>query len=376
MGNESYRHSTGADVLGHHNPAFCHRCCEDAPVVGSSQLRPVCRYGDGVDRRSAFRCPFAQPAAQIPNHAASNMLNSRTSPGLVLLAGFSAVISVNVARGRHPACHCFGRLASAEVGWPAVARNALLAAVAGCVAADGRFLPVLAALAVLAAGAWLALAPGKPRPLRAGAAAPAFCLADQAGQKWTLESLLARGRPLLVFGDPACRACRELMPQVAQWQEELADELTVAVVSAGSPAEHRAAPREHGMRRLLADEDRSVTAAYRISATPSAVAVGAGRMITAGPAAGADEITALLAHAVAPDQDTMPGRRELLRHIKAGAAALTFPLLASACASARTARRAVRTAPFPGGAQYEKGLKQLGIPYRVPKACPTPARRS
>ncbi|MDX6337667.1 MAG: hypothetical protein QOG05_5007 [Streptosporangiaceae bacterium] len=432
--------------------------------------------------------------------------------GLVLLAGFSAVISLNVARGRHPVCHCFGRLASAEVGWPAVARNALLAAGAGCVAADGRFLPVLAALAVLAAGGWLALAPGKPRPLRAGAAAPAFGLADQAGQKWTLESLLARGRPLLlVFGDPACRACRELMPQVAQWQEELADELTVAVVSAGSPAEHRAAAREHGLRRLLADEDRSVTAAYRISATPSAVAVGAGRMITAGPAAGADEITALLAHAVAPGQDTIRSRREMLRHIRAGAAALALPLLASACASARTVRRAVRprqlkidgawlcdqryalctsaackpskanpgisvcrckvtsgysvgfkpcqqrapkgrqmhsnfslqsvttstrvmtcterglwvqcldvicevdpadpghalcqcvnmktrnfltfggncdtrtcasviwsatTTPLPGGSQYEKGLKQLGIPYQVPKACPAPARHS
>jgi hypothetical protein len=34
------------------------------------------------------------------------------------------------------------------------------------------------------------------------------------------------------------------------------------------------------------------------------------------------------------------------------------------------------TAPFPGGSQYQKGLRQLGIPYRVPKACPTPARQS
>jgi hypothetical protein len=29
------------------------------------------------------------------------------------------------------------------------------------------------------------------------------------------------------------------------------------------------------------------------------------------------------------------------------------------------------TAPFPGGAQYEKGLKRLGIPVTVPKSCPT-----
>jgi hypothetical protein len=29
------------------------------------------------------------------------------------------------------------------------------------------------------------------------------------------------------------------------------------------------------------------------------------------------------------------------------------------------------TAPFPGGAQLEKGLKRLGISYRVPEGCPT-----
>jgi hypothetical protein len=30
------------------------------------------------------------------------------------------------------------------------------------------------------------------------------------------------------------------------------------------------------------------------------------------------------------------------------------------------------TAPFPGGAQLEKGLKRLGIPFKVPKGCPAP----
>lgn len=432
---------------------------------------------------------------------------------LVLLAGFSAAISLNVAHGRHPACHCFGRLQSAAVGWPAVARNALLATVAGFVAAGGRFLPVLAALAVLAAGAWLGLEPRKPRRLRAGAPAPAFCLADHAGHRWTIDSLLAGGRPLLlVFGDSACGACRELMPQVARWQEGLSGELTVALVSAGSPEDDVAAAREHRLRRLLIDEDRSVTAAYGISVTPSAVLVGAGPVIAAVTAAGADEITGLVARATASGGDTALGRRALLKRAAAGAAAVTVvPLLASACASAQSVRRAVRpgqlkidgawlcdqryalctsaacepsktnpkvsvcrcrvtsgysvgfksceqraskgrqlhsnfslqavtsstlvmtcserglwvqcldvvcevdpanpehalcqcvnmttknfltfggncdtrtcasviwsatTQPFPGGAQYEKGLKRLGIPYQVPKSCPTSARSS
>jgi len=429
--------------------------------------------------------------------------------GVVLLAGFSAVISWNAARGRHPACHCFGRLASAEVGWPTVARNALLAAIAGCVATDGRLLPALAAVAALGGCARLVLRPRSPRPLRAGSPAPAFCLADQSGRKWTLESLLAPGRPLLlVFSDPACGACRPLMPQVARWQEDLVDELTVAVVSAGPPAGHRAAAREYPLRGLLADEDRTVIADYHVSATPSAVVVGPGQIITAGPVAGADEIAGLLARATAPVQATALGRRALLRHVAHGAVALTLPLLASACASARRAVRprqlkiegawlcdqryalctsaacepsatspgtsvctckvtdgysvgfkscqqrapagrrlhsnfslqsvtsstrvmtctergrwvqcldvicevdpadpgralcqcvnmktgnfltfggdcdtrnctsviwSATTEPFPGGAQYEKGLKQLGIPYQVPKACSTPARQA
>jgi hypothetical protein len=84
--------------------------------------------------------------------------------GVVPLAGFSAVISWNVARGRHPACHCFGRLASAQVGWSTVARNALLAAVAGCVAADGRLLPALAAGLLLPGGEVAHLAAGRLHP--------------------------------------------------------------------------------------------------------------------------------------------------------------------------------------------------------------------
>src|SRR5260221_6787332 len=54
-----------------------------------------------------------------------------------LFAGFGAVIIVSVARGRAPECHCFGRLSRGRAGWPAVARNALLAAVSGYIAAGG-----------------------------------------------------------------------------------------------------------------------------------------------------------------------------------------------------------------------------------------------
>src|SRR5215208_582186 len=50
---------------------------------------------------------------------------------LALLLVFVVGISVNLARGRKPDCHCFGQLHSAPAGWKTLARNGVLAAVAG-----------------------------------------------------------------------------------------------------------------------------------------------------------------------------------------------------------------------------------------------------
>src|ERR671913_1629028 len=52
---------------------------------------------------------------------------------LGLLSVFVVGISINLARGRTPECHCFGQLHSAPAGWKTLARNGVLAAVAGFV---------------------------------------------------------------------------------------------------------------------------------------------------------------------------------------------------------------------------------------------------
>src|SRR5437870_574998 len=54
-----------------------------------------------------------------------------------LLLVFVVGIGVNLARGRRPDCHCFGQLHSEPVGWPTLARNGVLAAVAGFVVWQG-----------------------------------------------------------------------------------------------------------------------------------------------------------------------------------------------------------------------------------------------
>jgi peroxiredoxin len=260
---------------------------------------------------------------------------------LALLLAFGAAAAINLANGRRPECRCFGSVRAHEVGWSTVARNALLASVAGFVA-TGSSLPLV--LAPIAAATWMALASrahGRPRP---GMPAPALSLVDQAGGRSTLSSLLADRRAvLLVFGESACGACQELMPRVADWQQRLDRELAIAVVSAGSPEGELKMARDHGLRTVLVDEDHRASTAYGITATPSAVLIDAQARVVAMPARGADEIAALVELATATGEQPPVGRRVVLRSAAAGAAAVTLiPLYESAAAIARTVAHAVR----------------------------------
>ncbi|MBI4570714.1 MAG: DoxX family membrane protein [Chloroflexi bacterium] len=64
-----------------------------------------------------------------------------------LFLSFTIAIGVNVARGRHFDCHCFGAARSDEIGWPALLRAAALAVAALTVAAGAsRFGALDAAL--------------------------------------------------------------------------------------------------------------------------------------------------------------------------------------------------------------------------------------
>src|SRR5215813_2305684 len=57
---------------------------------------------------------------------------------VVLLVLFIAAISINLARGRRPDCHCFGQLGSSPVSGKTLARNAVLLAPASLLALKGR----------------------------------------------------------------------------------------------------------------------------------------------------------------------------------------------------------------------------------------------
>jgi thiol-disulfide isomerase/thioredoxin len=253
---------------------------------------------------------------------------------LTLLLVFSGAIGVNLARGRAPDCHCFGRLHSAPAGRGTLARNAALASLAGFALAgsaadppDGAFgwvgrlsetealaLATGVALAVVIV-AFLALlrSYGKvllrverlesalsdagyelddepPPGLEPGTAAPEFA---------ALRGLLARRLPvLLVFTSPGCGPCEALMPDLASWQSAHAERLTVAVLANGEVAEIGAEAERHGLVDVLGDTEGQVYAAYEVSGTPSAVLIASdgtvASFIAAGPTAIAELVASVL----------------------------------------------------------------------------------
>jgi len=292
-------------------------------------------------RPLAFLLPLVELAV------AALLLPATTAPAgavgsLALLFLFSTAIAVNLARGRTPDCHCFGQLHSAPAGWTTLARNGLLAAVAGLVLAGSLDRPdrsalawvgrlagaellalavAVAAIALLVVGglAFLSLLrsygqvlvrlerveerlvqagfeleePEAPPELglKPGTPAPSFT---------GLDDLLSPGRPaLLLFTSPHCGPCHALLPDAAAWQHEHPDALTVAFVSDGTVDEVRAEAEAFELEHVVHDEGREVHDAFQASGTPSAVLIAADGTIASWVAPGREWIEALVAGVVA-----------------------------------------------------------------------------
>src|ERR671912_793376 len=273
---------------------------------------------------------------------------------LALLSVFVVGITYNLARGRKPECHCFGQLHSAPAGWKTLARNGVLAAIAGFVLWAGyegagpsalswvgalstaQQLALLAGVLVLflLAGQWWFLvhllrqngrllvrleaveatlaeggsvvAPsvnGTPvdqaEGLPVGSEAPDFRLSGLHGETLTLEALRSSGKPLmLLFTDPGCGPCNALLPDVGRWQEEHAHKLTLALVSRGEVDENKTKASEHGLSNVLLQKDWEVSESYEVRGTPSAVLISPEGKIATPVAGGEEGIRGLLSYAV------------------------------------------------------------------------------
>jgi peroxiredoxin len=274
---------------------------------------------------------------------------------LTLLSVFVVGISINLARGRKPECHCFGQLHSAPAGWKTLARNGALAAVAGFVLWEGyeggagpsalawlgaltttQLLGLLGGFLVLAllAGQWVFLvhllrqngrllvrlealeaslatggsvvAPsenGTPiqqaEGLPVGSEAPDFSLSGLHCETLTLNALRSSDTPvMLLFTDPGCGPCNALLPEVGRWQEEHANKLTLSLISRGEVEENKTKAQEHALKNVLLQKDWEVSESYEVRGTPSAVLISPDGKV-ASPVAGGDEgIRGLLSYAV------------------------------------------------------------------------------
>ncbi len=317
--------------------------------------------GFGVPRAAARLAGPVLPVAELAIAAgllvpASAWWSALAAAGL--LAVFMAATGLSMARGAAPGCHCFGRLHSAPVSWRTQVRNGVLAAAGGVAVLAGRGasglspvrwaghpnaaeLGLAAAVVVLCAVAagqgWFlyglarqngrvlarlenleqrigiggppaaaGLAGARPsgqgpvRGLAVGAPAPEFELPAADGRRVSLRALLGRGLPvLLVFSAPGCGHCQALLPQVAGWQHQHRDRLTVALASRRPAGQNAATPQTHGLRDVLVQANREIAGAYQANGTPSAVLIAASGTIASPLASGAQAITQLI-HSATP----------------------------------------------------------------------------
>ena len=315
----------------------------------------------GVPARAAPAVAVVLPVAElavavlllVPGTARWGALGA-----VVLLLAFTAVVAAALARGNRVDCNCFGQLGARPVGPATLARNGALLVVAALVlalgwdtagpspvgwvsdlgAAGALALGLGVALAALVvAGTWLALrllrqngrlllrverledalagagielAPAAPQPLgpSVGDVAPRFTLPLARGGSVAMGRLLAAGPPvLLVFGDPGCGPCDELAPDVARWQRDHADAVTVALVSGGDRDAATAKAEQHGLTCALFDPGHSVATAYQATSTPAAVLVAGGGTIASHVAQGPDAVRELFDRALVWVEPAPPG---------------------------------------------------------------------
>jgi len=286
---------------------------------------------------------------------------------LALLVLFTAAILLALARGKAPACRCFGQISAAPIGAHTVVRNAVLLGLSAFVLVCGNrgpsILAPLAALSLLSLTEWLTLSatlsillmggalvllliqilrqqgrillrlesplqgieaptassgavPGVPPAvtsgLPVGAAAPRFRAQNLEGEPVELDDLLALRKPvLLLFIHPQCGPCDALMPDVAAWQRVHGEVLTMPVITEGTVEENRKKLAQHGLNTtLLLQRGTQISKRYHAYGTPSAVLVRVDGTIGSPVAGGADAIRRLLATVLgAATRGLRPGDR-------------------------------------------------------------------
>ncbi|MGQ0543427.1 MAG: MauE/DoxX family redox-associated membrane protein [Blastocatellia bacterium] len=200
--------------------------------------------------------------------------------GLLLLLAFVGAMIYQVAKGNAPDCHCFGQIHSEPVGKSSIFRNVGFVLLALFLTAQGRGNQGLSlaqneydltqtililAILMLAAVALFYLKQilenqakilrrielleliandgvpvnrddaGNPdEGLPIGAPFPDFELPDAEGKIATLNNLIAKTKPMLLFFvGPECVPCNAMLPEICEWRDELSDKINFVFISKG-----------------------------------------------------------------------------------------------------------------------------------------------
>lgn len=265
---------------------------------------------------------------------------------LLCLSAFTVLIGLNLARGRRPACNCFGQASQQPINLNSLARNGALIACSLLVvsfgpdheysgpvvwwqalAAESEVTSILIGVLFVLVGlaGWVIFgllqqqgrlmlridnlvlrieaagigpvattAPVAPMGLPLGEVAPGFVLPQlEDGRGLSLDTLKARGRPMvLVFSDPQCGPCMAMMLHLSSWQRQHDQAVSLVLVSRGTVDDNRAKPGLLRLNPVVLQADREVANAYLAHVTPSAVRISSDGKIASSLALGELDIAA------------------------------------------------------------------------------------
>jgi thiol-disulfide isomerase/thioredoxin len=242
---------------------------------------------------------------------------------VALMLVYLAIIVRALGFGYPITCGCFGRLGLGEVTRRTAVRNALLVALSLLVVWSATAeRSVLARLAGAHAGTWLWLgllaltvaivvvtfggaATVAPAPLPSASDVdghemdeyvrrpiPEGHLEDAQGDLVALRELAARSAHLLVFVSPTCGACREIIPQVGQWEASLPRLRVRAVV--GTPIELALAQAPELDGLTYHDPGSAVALGLGVD-NPGAVLLGMDGLLAGGPVSGSVAVQQMVA---------------------------------------------------------------------------------
>jgi thioredoxin-related protein len=126
--------------------------------------------------------------------------------------------------------------------------------------------------------------------VRPGETVPAIRLAGLDGETIDISTLSGR-RTLLLFWDPACGYCQEMLGDVKRWERQRPNGApALVVIAAGSPDSNR---QQGFMSPVLLDGNFSAGHAFGVHGTPSAVLLDENGRVASDVRVGANEVMAL-----------------------------------------------------------------------------------